>query len=97
MSVINLQKPRTQTMIKDKRVCEVNDMADSQENSQTGTSRALYPALAVTAIAGLAVAYLFMARKTKGVEDRLSLDKVVNLCNSAADKLDAYVAHSLAG
>ncbi|HWA82325.1 MAG TPA: hypothetical protein VG820_02755 [Fimbriimonadaceae bacterium] len=76
---------------------EVNDMADSLNSSETGTSRSLYPALAVAAIAGLAVTYFFMARKTKDADDQLPLDKVVNLCNSAADKLDAFVAHSLAG
>lgn len=72
-------------------------MAEGQQSFDAGSSRTLYPALAVAAIAGLAVTYFFVARRSKGGEAQLPLEKVVNLCNSAADKLDAFLAHSLAG
>ena len=70
-------------------------MAESHNCNESGSGRNLYPALAVAAIAGIAVTYLFV-RKVKAAEEPLPVEKVVNLCNTAADKLEAFVNQSLA-
>ena len=47
-------------------------------------------------LAGIALTYLIVARKAKTIDGQLPVDKVVNLCNSAADKLDAFVSQAIA-
>lgn len=71
-------------------------MAECQDCIESGPSRSLYPALAVAALAGIALTYFFVARRSRSAEDQLPVDKVVNICNSAADKLEAF-ANRLAG
>jgi hypothetical protein len=71
-------------------------MAECLNCSESGSGRTIFPALAVAAIAGLAVTYFFV-KKQRSPDHPLPVEKVVNLCNSAADKLDAYVSRSLAG
>ena len=70
-------------------------MAECLHSNESGSSRSVYPALAVAALAGLALTY-FLVKKTKESDGQLPVDKVVNLCNSAVDKLEAYVSQSLA-
>jgi hypothetical protein len=70
-------------------------MAESHSSLETGRGRNVYPAIAVAAIAGIAITYLVM-RKSKGVDEALPVEKVVNLCNSAAEKLDKFVSQALA-
>jgi|GEM_PF-5294191 len=71
-------------------------MAGCQDCNESGSGRSLYPALAVAALAGVALTFLFMARRAKSASDQLPIDKVVNICNSAADKLEAFAARQLA-
>jgi hypothetical protein len=70
-------------------------MAECQNCSESGSSRNVYPALAVAAIAGIALTY-FLVRKNRAGDDQVPVERVVNICNSAADKLDAF-AQALAG
>jgi len=71
-------------------------MADCQNCNESGSGRNLVPALAVAALAGVAVTYFVMARRDRTANTPLAVDKVVNLCNSAADKLDAFAARAQA-
>lgn len=71
-------------------------MAECQQCGESGSGRNLYPALAIAAVAGIALTYLFV-RKSKSGSDPLPVEKVVNICNAAAGKLDAFVRQSLAG
>jgi hypothetical protein len=70
-------------------------MAESHSSLETGRGRSVYPAIAVAAIAGIAITYLVM-RKSKGADEALPVEKVVNICNSAAEKLDKFVSQALA-
>lgn len=71
-------------------------MAECRNCDESGSSRNLYPALAVAALAGVALTYFIIAKKTKTTAEGLPVDKVVNICNTAAAKLDAYVSQALA-
>jgi hypothetical protein len=72
-------------------------MAECQESMESGLARNLVPALTVAAIAGIAITCFFIARKGRSADRPLAVDKVVNLCQSAADKLEAFAAQALAG
>jgi len=71
-------------------------MAECHETYESGSGRSLYPALAVAALAGIALTYFFVARRAKSSDAQLPVDKVMNLCNSAADRLEAFAARQLA-
>jgi hypothetical protein len=70
-------------------------MAESHSSIESGRGRSVYPAIAVAAIAGMAITY-FVMRKSKGADEILPVEKVVNLCNSAAEKLDRFVSQAMA-
>ena len=70
-------------------------MAECPNCNECASSRSVYPALAVAALAGLALTY-FLVKKTKETDGQLPVERVVNQCNTAVDKLEAYVNQSLA-
>jgi len=67
-------------------------VAEGQDSEVPGSGRSLYPALAVAALAGVALTYFFLARRAKSENTELPIEKVVSLCSSAADKLEAFAA-----
>ena len=71
-------------------------MAEGQVGNDMGPSRNIYPALAVAAIAGLALTYFFVSKRSRGEGSQLPIERVVNLCNSAAEKLEAFAAQAIA-
>jgi len=71
-------------------------MAACQDCNESGSNKTLYPALAVAAIAGIALTYFFVAKKGKSGSGQLPVERVVNLCNSAADKLEAFARQAIA-
>lgn len=71
-------------------------MANCPNCDDSGSGRTLYPALAVAALAGVAFTY-FLVRKSKTGDEQMPVEKVVNICNTAADKLDALAGKVLAG
>jgi hypothetical protein len=93
---LNLQKSRIATMIVLARCARCKKMAECQKCSESGQSRNVYPALAIAALAGVAFTY-FLVRRGKSEAETMPVEKVVNLCNSAADKLDAFMSQALAG
>ena len=70
-------------------------MAECHNCNESSSTRSIYPALAVAALAGLAITYFFV-KKQRSVDAPLPIDKVVNICNSAAEKLDAFANRALA-
>lgn len=91
-----LQKSRKGTMIKSVSTREVQPMAEGHDCNEGGLGRNLYPALTIALIAGIALTTYVFVRKARTPEDSLPVEKVVNLCNSAADKLDAFLHEALA-
>ncbi len=60
------------------------------QNGQS--SKSVYPALAIAALAGVAFTYFLTRKGTKTADEAPPLEKVINICNSAADKLEALTS-----
>lgn len=82
-------------MMKNTRTRGVRNMAECQPCNEPHGHRGLYPALVLAAMAGVAVTY-WVIKRNRDPETAFTVDRVVNLCNRAADKLDSYVSQSLA-
>lgn len=63
-------------------------MAECPVCSEPRYNRNLYPALAIAALAGVAFTY-FLTRKGRTEDSGTPLEKVMSVCESAAEKLDA--------
>lgn len=71
-------------------------MAECQDCDKSSSIKSIYPAIAIAAIAGVALTYFFMSRKNRSADGTLPVDKVVNICNSAAERLEAFASQALA-
>lgn len=58
-----------------------------------GRNRNLVPALAIAAFAGVAITYFLTRRAKAGAES--TVEKIVDLCHSAANKLDSMVSQAV--
>jgi hypothetical protein len=68
-------------------------MSQSETCKEAKSSSILYPALAVAALAGIAATY-FLTKRSRAMAGAAPIESVIDVCSSAAAKLDALVAQA---